>query len=65
MRHTEHGGYLQSYNVQVTTETQNNFIVGVQVTTDQNDTQQLLPLLDTVQQLTGSKPEQIVADEGM
>jgi hypothetical protein len=64
MRHTEHGGWLQSYNVQITAETQNNFIVGVQVTTDQNDTQQLLPLLDTVEQLTGSKPEQIVADEG-
>ncbi len=64
MRHTEHGGWLQSYNVQITTETQNNFVVGVQVTTDQNDTQQLLPLLDTMEQLTGSQPEQIIADEG-
>jgi transposase len=64
MRHTEHGGWLQSYNVQLTAETRNNFIVGVQVTSDQNDTQQLLPALQTVAQLTGRKPEQIVADEG-
>ncbi len=40
MRHTEHGGWLQSYNVQITTEMQNNFIASVQVTRDQNDTQQ-------------------------
>lgn len=64
MRHTEHGGWLQSYNVQITTEAQNNFIVAVQVTTDQNDTQQLLPALKTIERVTGVKPEQIVADEG-
>ena len=64
MRHTEHGGWLQSYNVQITAEMENNFIVGVQVTTDQNDTQQLLPALETMQQLTGVQPERMVADEG-
>ncbi len=64
MRHTEHGGWLQSYNVQITTEMQNNFIASVQVTRDQNDTQQLLPALKNVEQWTGVKPEQIVADEG-
>ena len=43
---------------------ENNFLVGVQVTTDQNDTQQLLPAFQTMQQWTGVQPERIVADEG-
>lgn len=64
MRHTEHGGWMHSYNVQLSTETSHNFIVGVSVSNDQNDTQQLAPALQTVQRFTRRKPERLIADNG-
>ena len=64
MRHSEHGGWMYSYNVQFSTEPGHHFIVGVQVTQDQNDVQQLRPVLDTVQHFTGQKPERVIADSG-
>ncbi len=64
MRHTQHGGTLYSYNVQLTTEAQGNFIVGVSVSQDHNDLKQLEPALQTVQHFTGKKPERIVVDGG-
>ena len=64
MRHTEHGGWMHSYNVQLSTETSHNFIVGVSVSNHQNDTQQLAPALQTVQRFTQIKPERLIADNG-
>jgi transposase len=64
MRHTEHGGWQRSYNVQLSTETANNFILGVSVTTDQNDTHQLEPALGTIQRYTQGKPQRMIADNG-
>jgi transposase len=64
MRHGQQGGFAYSYNVQLSTEPSNNFIVGVSVTPEQNDLQQLEPALNTVQQFTGGKPERIIADSG-
>ena len=64
MRHTEHGGWALSYNLQLSTEAQNNFIVGVAVTTDYNDTHQLEPALTTIRNYTGRTPVRLIADAG-
>lgn len=64
MRHSEHGGWMYSYNVQLSTEPSHNFIVGVSVTNEQNDTQQLAPALATVKHFTRHQPERIIADHG-
>jgi len=63
MRQTN-GGWDPSYNVQVSTEAQSRIIVGVGVTTDANDTHQLMPSIDRVQQNCGSNPETVIADNG-
>lgn len=64
MRHRQHGGWLHSYNVQFSSETSNNFIVGVSVTQDHNDTQQLKPAIETIERFAGQRPERIIADNG-
>lgn len=64
MKHTEHGGYRHGYNVQLSTELKGNFIVGVQVSNQQNDTQLLETAIHTVEQSIGRKPERIIADNG-
>jgi transposase len=58
------GGWDPSYNVQVSTEAQSRIIVAVGVTTDANDTQQLLPGLDRVQHNCGADPVRVIADNG-
>ena len=50
--------------MQLSTETANNFILGVSVTTDQNDTHQLEPALGTIQRYTQGKPQRMIADNG-
>jgi hypothetical protein len=56
------GGWAPSYNVQISTETQSRIIVGVRVTTAANDTQELLPALETVKENCGELPATIMAD---
>ena len=58
------GGYALSYNVQVTTEAQSRVIVGVGVATAANDTQQLMPALEKVENNCGGLPERVIADNG-
>jgi transposase len=57
------GGWAPSYNVQVSTEAKSRMIVAIDVTTAMNDTQQLMPALERIQQTCGA-PEQIIADNG-
>jgi len=63
MKHAD-GSWAPSYNVQVTTEAQSRLIVGIGITDAANDTQQLLPALETVQNNCGALPEKIIADNG-
>jgi transposase len=58
------GGWAPSYNVQVTTEGQERMIVAVGVTTDANDTRQLVPALERVKETCGVLPDAMVADGG-
>lgn len=64
MRHTQNGGWHYSYNAQISTEACHRIIVGVSLTQDQNDLQQLEPAVETVERCTGHIPERILADGG-
>ena len=64
MRHSQDGSCSYSYNVQLSTEAANNFIVGVAVTQDHNDRKQLQPAIEMVQHFTGQTPQCVIADGG-
>ena len=58
------GGLALSYNAQISTDAQHGLIVGVAVTQEANDSAQLLPAVDRVEERLKKKPRQIVADGG-
>jgi transposase len=55
-------GVAPCYNVQITTDCAHGLIVDVATTNAENDAQQLLPAMDRVEQATGQKPKQVIAD---
>jgi transposase len=63
MKHAD-GSWSPSHNVQVTTDAKEKVIVGVAVTTDANDVQQLLPAVAAMIERTGEKPGCVIADGG-
>lgn len=58
------GGLALSYNAQISTDAAQGLIVGVAVTQEANDSAQLLPAADRVEQRLKKKPQQLVADGG-
>jgi transposase len=58
------GGYAPSYNVQVTTDTQQKVIVSVEVTQEGGDSGQLQPAMERLQQEVGRLPQQAIVDGG-
>jgi len=58
------GGLALSYNAQISTDAAHGLIVGVAVTQEANDSAQLLPAVDRVEQRLKKKPQQMVADGG-
>jgi transposase len=63
MHHSD-GGLSLSYNAQISTDAAHGLIVGVAVTQDANDSAQLIPAVQRVEQRLKKKPQQIVADGG-
>jgi Transposase DDE domain len=63
MHHSD-GGLSLSYNAQISTDAAHGLIVGVAVTQEANDSVQLLPAVDRVEQQLKKKPQQLVADGG-
>jgi transposase len=63
MHHAD-GGLSLSYNAQISTDAAHGLIVGVAVTQDANDSAQLIPAVQRVEQRLKKKPQQIVADGG-
>jgi len=57
-------GFLQAYNAQIAVEPALQLIVGQAVTQQANDKKQLLPMIDTVQQQSGQKVSEALADSG-
>ena len=61
MKQTD-GGLAPSYNVQISTDAAHGFIVDVAATQEANDSAQLLPAVDRVEERLKKKPQQMVAD---
>jgi hypothetical protein len=57
-------GFVQGYNVQVAVEDGLQLIVGQHVTQATNDKQQLQPMIETIVQQSGERPDQLLADAG-
>ncbi len=62
--HQPDGGLALSYNAQISTDAAQGLIVGVTVTQEPNDSGQLLPAVDRLEQRLEKKPQQMVADSG-
>ena len=58
------GGYAPSYNAQVSTDAKAKIVVGVHLSQDGNDIDQLTAAVEDVKQAMGREPEQVVADGG-
>jgi transposase len=56
--------FVQGYNTQIAVEPAFQLIVGQRVTQAANDKQQLVPLLETIEQQSGQKPQGVVVDSG-
>ncbi|MGH9627323.1 MAG: IS1182 family transposase [Bryobacteraceae bacterium] len=56
--------FVQAYNAQAAVEPDLQLIVGQTVTAASNDKEQLLPMLEVVQQQSGQRPEEVLADSG-
>jgi transposase len=58
------GGLALSYNAQISSDAAQGVIVGVAVTQEANDSAQLLPAVERMEQRLKKKPQQMVADGG-
>lgn len=57
-------GFVQGYNAQAAVEADLQLIVGQTVTAAANDKEQLLPMIEVVQQQSGQRPGEVLADSG-
>lgn len=58
------GGLAPSYNVQISADAAQGIIVDVEVTQEANDSAQLLPAVERLEQRVRAKPQQMIADGG-
>jgi transposase len=57
-------GYEQAYNAQAAVDAGDQLVVGADVSAEQNDNAQLVPVLDQIEANTGSRPVHVSADVG-
>ena len=57
-------GFVQGYNTQIAVEPLFQLIVGQTVTQAANDKQQMVPLIEAIEEQSGQKPEEVLADSG-
>lgn len=57
-------GFVQAYNAQAAVEPKLQLIVGQTVTQAANDKEQLIPMLATMEEQSGQRPDNILADSG-
>jgi transposase len=57
-------GFVQGYNAQAAVEADFQLIVGQAVTQATNDKEQLMPMVETIEEQSGQRPEEILADSG-
>lgn len=64
MKQGGNGGYAPSYNVQLTVDAEHVIIVNAGVSQEATDDGELVGAMEKVEERTGKKPEQVVADGG-
>jgi transposase len=64
MKQGDDGGFAPSYNAQISTDARSGVIVAYDVSQAGEDTQELMPAVDRIEQNVGGSPEQMVADGG-
>jgi transposase len=57
-------GFVQAYNAQIAVEPELQLIVGQAVTQETNDTQQVEPMVEGIEEQSGQRPEELLADSG-
>ena len=57
-------GFVQGYNTQVAVEPLLQLIVGQTVTQATNDKRQMVPLIEAIEEQSGQRPEEVLADSG-
>jgi len=57
-------GYIQGYNGQIAVDTSSQVIVAADLVSDQNDKQQLQPMMQKIQENTGRLPQRATMDTG-
>jgi len=57
-------GFVQGYNAQAAVEPDLQLIVGQMVTEATNDKEQLMPLVEAIEQQSGQRPDEVLADSG-
>ena len=57
-------GFVQAYNAQAAVEPELQLIVGQAVTQAANDKQQLMPLIEAIEEQSGQRPTEVLADSG-
>jgi transposase len=57
-------GLVQGYNAQAAVEPELQLIVGQSVTQAANDKQQLMPLIEAIEEQSGQRPSEVLADSG-
>ena len=55
---------MQAYNAQIVVEPERQLIVGQAVTQAANDKEQVAPMMETVEQQLGQRPQAVIADSG-
>jgi transposase len=58
------GGFRPAYNVQIATDTESRFIVGVDVSNAGSDHRLMAPMLDDIERRTGQLPSEHLVDGG-
>ncbi len=58
------GGFRPAYNVQFATTTEGGVVVGVSVTQEGYDNNQLVPMLERIERLYGQRPQELLVDGG-
>jgi len=64
LQRESNGGWAAGYYAQFATDAKEKIVVGVELTNNASDAQQLEPTLADMQQRLEQKPRQVVADEG-
>ena len=57
-------GFVQAYNAQAAVEADFQLIVGQAVTQAANDKQQVVPMVEVIEEQSGQRPEELLADNG-